>query len=319
MPVTLSVNEIMADILAAFKLENPEIFGPAGFCLDMRSDTARLGDRITPHLSHVPNVADYDANNGGFRNGAQDVTTLLDDVPVTLNYLKHVPVRVSNLTALATKGVELYKASVANIGFALGKFVLDTVLLNAAASVSHVYQTTLALTSVDSFEALRSQCNSQKMAQDSRFCFINTPLASALSADDRTKSKLFFDQRNGEEGFRRFKNIAGFRWLREYGDFPSAGANLAGLAGDSRLVGLSVRKLQDINATADFLGIKKVMDFQSLRDADTGLELAFISWQEFGSADVYLSAAILFGIHVGNAGGAAGMLTDAAGCLIATI
>jgi hypothetical protein len=319
MSVTLSVNEISAQILAAFTQENPELFGPAGFTKDFRSDTARLGDVITAHIAHVPTIQDYQANDGGFRHGAQSVQDLLEDVPVTINRLKHVPVKISYLTNLATKGVDLYKAAVANIGFALGKHVIDTILQNAIATVSHSYQTTLALTSVDSFEALRAQCNAQKMDPNSRFCFMNTPLASALSSDDRTKSKLFYDQRQGDQGFRTFKNIAGFRYLREYTDFPSGSINLAGLAGDSRLACVSVRKIQNMNETADALGIKKVMDFQSLRDADTGLELAFISWQEAGTGDVYLSSAILFGIHTGNAGGAAGTITDNAGCLIQTI
>ena len=58
------------------------------------------------------------------------------------------------------------------------------------------------------------------------------------------------------------------------------------------------------------------MKFYQLRDEDSGLELTGISWQEGGTGDVYVTAAILFGTHVGNGNGAPGSQTDNAGCLI---
>ena len=86
--VTLSVPEILKDILAAFKLETPELFGPAGFAQDFSSKTAVLGDKITAKISHVPVVGSYDPSPGvGFYSGAQDVVNLIEDVPVTLNQL----------------------------------------------------------------------------------------------------------------------------------------------------------------------------------------------------------------------------------------
>jgi hypothetical protein len=60
------------------------------------------------------------------------------------------------------------------------------------------------------------------------------------------------------------------------------------------------------------------MDFNSITDKESGLELAAISWQEAGTGDVFLTAAILFGVGVGNQNGAAGTMTDNAGCLIRT-
>ena len=49
---------------------------------------------------------------------------------------------------------------------------------------------------------------------------------------------------------------------------------------------------------------------------ETGLELCGITWQEGGTGDTYVSAALLFGVSVGNGGGAAGAMTDYAGTLI---
>jgi hypothetical protein len=69
---------------------------------------------------------------------------------------------------------------------------------------------------------------------------------------------------------------------------------------------------------AEQLKVPKVMSFDSVRDSESELELCGISWQEAGTGDVYLTVAILFGVGVGNQGGALGTVTDNAGCLILT-
>jgi hypothetical protein len=43
-----------------------------------------------------------------------------------------------------------------------------------------------------------------------------------------------------------------------------------------------------------------------------------VLWQEQGTGDAYISPAILFGVGVGNQGGAVGSMTDYAGCVIHT-
>jgi len=73
-----------------------------------------------------------------------------------------------------------------------------------------------------------------------------------------------------------------------------------------------------MTATARELGIPVLMEFYPVRDDESGLELCGIVWQESGVGDVFLSVAILFGVGVGNQGGAAGSITDNAGCLIRT-
>lgn len=107
------------------------------------------------------------------------------------------------------------------------------------------------------------------------------------------------------------------RRLRHRGE--ECGANLGGLAGDHRLAVVAVRKIHDMADAAKSLGIRKTMEVYPLRDDETGLELSGIAWQEAGTGVVYLSAAVLFGVGVGNQGGAAGTKTDYAGCLIRTI
>jgi hypothetical protein len=315
--VTLSVPEILADLMAAFKLRLLEFFGPNGFTTDFKSETAVIGDVVTAKIDHTPVTAAYDPNNKGFYNGAQDVLTLIEDVPVVLNQLRHVPIKIGFLTGLATKGVNLYKSAVANQAWALLKYVLDQTLVTSLTSVSNSIQMFPVVTTLDTFDgALRNQCNAQKMFDDARFAIVNTALASALGADDRVRSNLFFGQRNGKQGVRRFTDVAGFKWIQEYPDFNFNG--YGGLAGDRRLVVASVRKIEDVSKVVDQLGVRKLMNFHPLKDEETGLELTGISWQEGGTGDLYLSAAILFGTSVGNQGGIVGTKTDNAGLLIRT-
>lgn len=314
MSVTLSVNEIVGDILAAFKLETPELFGKNGFGQDFSSKTAVLGDKITAHIAHLPATSAYDKDNGGFRNGAQEVTNLIEDVPVTLNQLRTVNIKLSWLNGIATKGVPLYKAALANIGYALGKYVVDEVLFQCAAGISNSLPIVPVLTNLDTWDGtIRQQCNAQKMFGHSRWGFISSPMAQALGCDDRVRSKLFYDERCASEGFRRWVNLAGLSTLREYPDITLAGNQVAGILGDSRLAAVAVRKIENANNIAEELGVPKVMEFYPLRDSESGLEMTGVSWEEQGTGDIYLASAILFGVGCGNQGGAAGSMTDNAG------
>jgi hypothetical protein len=319
--ITLSVPEILGDILAALKLETPELFGAAGFSQDFFSKTAVLGDKIVAKIAHVPTTAAYDSTPGvGFYSGVQEATSLIEDVPVTLNQLRHVPIRIRYLTGLATKGIDLYRAAVANIGYSLGKYVVDQVLAQAATNISNSLLATPALCNLDTFDGdIRNQCAAQKMTNHTRWAFISTPLAESLGCDYRTRSKLFYNQKNAAEGFRRWVNLAGFSWVREYPDVVNAGNQLAGIVGDHRLAAVSVRQITDMENTAKSLGIYEVIRFYPLEDPDSKLQLTGISFQEGGTGDIILSVAILFGVHVGNGGGAAGSITDNAGLKLVTM
>ena len=314
MNLTLSIPEILSKILDAFKADTPVV---SSFANDFTSDTAVLGDKTTAHIALLPATAAYDKDNGGFKNGATDASSLLEDVPVTLNQLQQVTVRIPWLTSIATKNMSLADAAIANMAFALGKFVVDQIFTTAVlGNVSSSFNTNAAAFNVDEVERLREVCNGQKLAASGRLLFVNTELAETLTADDRTKSKLFYDQRSGSEGFREFNKIGGFNTIREYQDFPIAAS---GLALDKRLAAVSVRKIKDMESAAKSMGIaNRTMKFYPVKDEGSGLELTGVAWQEAGTGDVLLAVAILFGVHVGNGGGAAGSMTDYAGLVLRT-
>ena len=305
---TLSVPEILQDVLEAFRLE---LFALKLFSTDFSSKTAVLNDKITAHIDVMPVGANYDPTPGkGFYSGAQDVTTLIQDVPVTLSQFKHVPVKIGWLTQLSSR-LPLYQRAVKNIGRALAKIVLDQTLGQIATSFSYTSNAALANCNLDTLEFLRGQLNAQKAASHDRFGIIGSPLAAAIQNDDRVKSDLFYGTLNGDQGYRRFTNLAGFANIIEYPDFPTAGNGL-GLFGDPRAVVLASRRPDFSNAAA-MLGIPQIMELYPMEDPETGLNMTGVGWQEPGTGDVYVSAAILFGLGLGNQGGAAGTITDKAG------
>ena len=254
--VTLSVPELSQLIMDAFKTQTPELFGAGGFATDISSKTAVLGDKITAHIGAVPTAADYDQTTG-FDNGVQDATDLLTDVPVTLNYFKHVPIRVKWLSQLSSK-LDLTRA-VTNQGYALRKLVIDTILAQiTAGNFSYQLPVDPANVTLDTIEALRSKLNNQKAAPMERFGIVNTKFAGALQADQRVGSSLFYNQLNGNNALRRYTNLAGFQNIYEYPDMPSAG-NLSAYFGDRRGVVVAVRAIDYSNA-ADILRLPKVME-----------------------------------------------------------
>ncbi len=316
--VTLSVPEIMMDVLDAFKLETPEIFGPNGFGTDFSSKTAVLNDKITAHISHVPTVGTYDPNNGGFKNASQDVSTLLEDVPVTLNQFPIVTVKVPWLTQLASK-LPLYKEAIRNYGWALGKSVVDGALaLCTPGNFSNFVKVPYANQTLDTWDNnIRGQLNTQKTFNKGRFALINTAAASQLAQDDRVRSSLFYGALNGDNGYRIWRNLAGFSWIREYPNMYAAN-NLFGFAGDIRSIVVASRRPDYANMSAEQLGVPQVMQFYPMEDAQSGLFMTGVAWQEQGTGDVYVACGILIGTAAGNQGGAAGTITDNAGVLLQT-
>ena len=315
--LTLSVPEILMDVLEAFKLTTPQLFGPNGFATDFSSQTAVLGDKITAHIDHVPVTSSYNPAPGpfsGFYNGAQDVATIVEDVPVTLNQLVHVPVKIAWLTQLSSR-LPLYQRAIKNIGYALGKKVVDSALSQVATNFSNSILLPTAIVNLDSMEAIRSTLNLQKAAGGGRYGFVSSALAQAIANDDRTRSKLFYAQLNEEAGFHRWENLAGNAWVTEYPDITSDSGGYIGFFGDRRAITVAVRRPNFSNA-AEQLGIPQVMGFYPIQDDQSKLFMTGVGWQEPGTGDVYVSAAILFGTSAGNQGGAPGSITDNAGLLV---
>lgn len=311
---TLSVTEILMDTLDAYKQMVPML---SAFSTDFSSATAVKDQQIIAHIAGLPTVQDYDVNQGGFKNGATAVTDLLTDVPVTLDRLKHVPVKVAYLSQLASRK-DLYKEAIRNNAYVLGKSMVDYALtLAVAANFTHESAFAVNDSDLDALEHIRTDLNGQSAAPVGRFGFVNSTVSAVIQADERVASGDYYGQLNGGSGYRRFTNIAGFENVWEYPDFPANGENLTGFFGDKRAVVIASRR-PDMQNLAQQLGIPTVMRFESVTDPETGLTLTGIAWQEQGTADVYVSVAVLYGAKAGAQGGAADSKTDKSGHLLVT-
>lgn len=307
--VTLTVNEILMDIVDAFKIEIPFLIN--GFSTDFSSKTAVKGDTITAHISTLPATATYDATTG-FDNGATAADALITDVPVVMDQFTHVPVKVTWLTQLASK-MPLYREAIRNTGYVLAKKVVDYALTKVLA-VNFTKVSTIANINVnlDSIEDIRTAMNVNKAANRGRFGICGSPFAGALQNDDRVKSSLFYSQLNGDQGYRHFKNVAGFGDIWEYPDFPGNAQNLTAFFADKRAIVIANRRVDYSNAAAQ-LGVPEVMKFYPISDPSTGLEMTGVAYQKAGTGDVFVSCAVLYGVGAGAQGGAANGITDLGG------
>lgn len=307
--VTLSVNELLMDVLDAFKTEIPFMLN--AFSTDFSSKTAVKGDKITAHIATLPAVQAYDPTTG-FANNAAAADSLLTDVPVTLSSFNIVNVKVTWLTQLASK-VPLYKEAIRSYGYVMAKKVLDDILATVtAANFSHSEVTADQNVVLEAMELYRSDLNAQKATSKNRFGLVSTAFAQNLQNDDRVKSSLFYGMLNDTEGYRTFKNLAGFQNVWEYPDFPTNNQNLSAFFGDKRSVVIANRRIDFSNAAAE-LGVTQIMNFYPISDPETGLEMTGVAYQQPGTGDVYVAAGVLYGIGSGDQGGAADSITGKAG------
>lgn len=126
----------------------------------------------------------------------------------------------------------------------------------------------------------------------------------------------YYGQLNGGQGFRVWRDVAGFRLILEYPDLPSTG-NISAVFGDRRAFGIAMRSIRFSNA-AEELGVPTVMDFYNLQDPETKMPFTGVAYQLPGTGDVIVSAAALYGVCAGNQGGAPGAKADNAALLIKT-
>jgi hypothetical protein len=310
---TLSATEILMDTIDAFHTMVPQL---TAFSTDFKAEKAVKDQQIIAHIAGLPTVQDYDATTG-FKANAATAQSLLTDVPVTLNRLKHVPVKVAYLTQLATRK-NLYQEAIRNQAYVIGKSIVDYALslyLAANISTKKVYAT--ADSDLDALEDIRSAMNTNKALSVGRFGIVNTAVAAAMQLDSRIASSDYYAILNGNSGYRTFQGVAGFENIWEYPDLPSNAEALTGVFGDRRAVTVAAR-LPSVDDLAKVLGLPQIAKFEVVQDDRSGFPLLGIAWQEAGTFDVYVTLATLYGASVGKQGGAAGDILDYAGARLAT-
>jgi hypothetical protein len=317
MAATLSTSEVLMDVLDAFRVLYPAL---NSFSTDFSYAEARLNQTVIARISKVPAIATYDPVTG-YKNGAADVNNIVEDVPVTVDQHKHVPVKISYLQSIATRR-DLYAEAVKNIAFALGKAVTDECLAKVvAANFSEKTTETLAATSRDTLGKVTKAMNI-KGAALLRYGIVSSDFYNALDQDVRIASGDYHGQQRKGSPYGVLSNVAGFQSIWEYPSLPvgaTAGTELlSGFFYDKRAIVVSTRLPADIISVAASAGIPQIANFQTVTDPDTGLSLLGIRWMEPGTFDVYVTVTLLWGSKAGKQGGAAGTITDYAGHRVAT-
>jgi hypothetical protein len=305
---TLTTKEILQQTIEAFKSSLPML---RRFSTDFSSKTAVKDEEIIAHITGVPTMQDYDATNG-FKANAANAEDLLTDVKVTMSRLRHTPIKIDYLTA-HTSRKNLIQTALMETGYALAKDIVDYALsLVDDTNVTNEITESIANTSLETLEEVRSGMNSNGAPRKGRIGIVNTSFAGALANDERIASRDFYGQLNGSDGYRVFLNVAGFEAIYEYPDLPANSTNLAAFFTAPQGVIVAGRVPNILQNQAAAMGIPQVAKFETVQDPDTGFTLLGIGWQEPATFDVYVTNALLYGAKVGTQGGAADACVDKA-------
>jgi hypothetical protein len=101
--------------------------------------------------------------------------------------------------------------------------------------------------------------------------------------------------------------------LFEYPPLPTAG-NLIGFVADKRAICFCMRGIRFSNA-AEELGAPQIIRFYPMV-CEADMPATGVLWQAQNTGDLFVSAAILYGLAAGSQGGAPGTITDNAGLLL---
>ena len=312
MALTLSTTQILDLVMDAFKVRLPFLIN--AFATDFSDERAMLGQQVNARVASLPTVQNYDAATG-YKNGATDAKSLLNDVPVTINQHKHVPIKLDFLDAASTvKQINLLEEATMNCGYVLAKSMADYCLgLTLAANFSQNSIFTVANSDLDMLANIREDMNAKGANTTGRFGIVSSGVMTTLDSDSRIASGDYHGQRIGADALGHLTGIQGFANIWEYPDMPDNAQNQTGFFGTKESIVLATRLPKDTNEIAKAAGIPQVAAFETLTDEDTGLTLLGIKWIEQGTFDVYCTVAVMYGAVAGSQGGAAGALLDYAG------
>lgn len=311
MSLTLKTPQILDLTMDAFKVHLP--FLTSAFATDFSDKGGVLGQQCIAKIAKLPTAQDYDGTTG-YANGAAAAESLFDDVPVTINQHKHVPIKLDYLVNEGTVSEVRLEEATDNVGYVLAKSVADYCLgLCVAANFAKSTTETAANTDLDTLRAIRTVMNKDGAETMGRFGIVNSDAMAGLDSDTRIASGDYYGQRIGNEPIAKLVNIQGFSNVWEYSDLPGNSENLTGFFGTKRSIILATRLPRNNMDLANAIGIPQVSGFETLKDPDTGLTLLGIKWIKQDTQDVYYTVTLMWGAVAGKQNGDAGTLNDLAG------
>jgi hypothetical protein len=228
MALTLTVEEILSDVIDAFKVKFPII---TKMSTNFTPDSLKLDKTYDAHLASLPSITEYDESNGGYQANAEDVRSLLEDVPVTVDQHPKVSLKARHLAAIADDKQE-YDKVIAGAGFVIGKNMLTNIVGKfTSRNISQASTYTTANSDYDAVENIRDDMNIIGASPMGRHGIVNTPVAGALQLDDRVLSADYRGEMNGANAFRRFQNCAGFEEIVEYPELSTNNGTAVAISG----------------------------------------------------------------------------------------
>lgn len=211
---TLSSPEILLDVIRAFRVSVPAInlLGR-----NFRQTGLRFNKRYT---AHVATVAAVESVSTTYDVTGNDARELLSDVPVTVDKRFGARLYWRNLLAIQDDKFE-YNKVIESAGAALAKAMVDDLLSTARSE--YFSQRTIVATAdsdVDMLASVTTAMNGVGASSLGRVMFCNSAVAASLAADSRLGSKDFAGQLQGEEGYRSWSRVNGFRLIQEYPSLP---------------------------------------------------------------------------------------------------
>lgn len=311
---TLSTAEIITDVLEAFKVRFPMLMN---FATDFSRDEVKFNQQVIARISTLPTVRDYDATTG-YKANAANANDLVEDVAVTINRHKHVPVKVDYIEQASTNR-NLYEEAISNLAFSLGKEAFDYGMsLVTAANFSLSETFSIANSDKDALDAVTAKLNLNGANPMGRFGIVNSGVFTTLDNDARIASSDYYGARRGGEGYGVIRNAAGYGAIYEYPGMPTNAENLSSFFGTRESLVIASRLPRNVFDIAARIGIPAVANAEVVTDAETGMSLMGITWQEQGTFDIYTTLVWMYGMAAGKQGGTAGDKADYAGCRIVT-
>lgn len=300
---TLSVDELLTDVLESYKTQFPVI---GQFSTDFSSESARKGQSIIARILSAPTVENFGGNYSKKADGeteAQSIGGLTKDLAITLDQHKHVPVKMDYADLIATRR-DLYGEMVGELAFALGKDLMGAVwakVLEANIATENAQSSGWNLqTLLDA----RLDLNTQGASVQGRYGIVNSDVMSSLLADEKIASGDYYGQLSGANGVGILRNIAGFEAIYEYVGADGNSENCLGLFGDKSVINIAGRVPSDFNEQASRANAPSIASSTIVSDPSSGMSMMGITYQEAGTFDIYTTLTHIYGIRVGSEGDA---------------
>tara|TARA_R100000773_G_scaffold18445_1_gene16709 strand:- start:15457 stop:16446 length:990 start_codon:yes stop_codon:yes gene_type:complete len=309
---TLSVNELVADVLDSYKVQFPVI---SNFARDFSSDSARRGQTITARvLSSIASPSDYDAS-AGYEGSTTDVGTLTNDINITLDQHKYVSISMDYLDMISTQR-DLYGEVASTLAHTLGKGLMSAIwdgIVSANFTESVAGGATASGVTLSTLHDLREKLNTQGASVAGRYGIVNSKVMTGLLTDEKIASGDYYGQLSGANGIGILRNIAGFEAIYEYPSADGNSENCAGFFGDRNAINIASRVPNDFQAQASRANAPAIASNSIVQDADTGMPMMALSYQKAGTFDIVATLTHIYGLRFGCGGGTDGTLTDNSG------